>query len=128
MKQVVINGTTYNIDCNAFTYIKYQSFFKTGIIQDMNIIKNYLVKQTLISKKYEKENISEEKKNSIVAELLVNETDEFVRIVTQIVWILIFTANEQIISYESWLKSIKKFNIADKWIAEVTEFAVATFC
>lgn len=128
MKQVVINGTTYNIDCNAFTYIKYQSFFKTGIIQDMNIIKNYLVKQTLMSKKYEKENISEEKKNSIVAELLVNETDEFVRIVTQIVWILIFTANEQIISYESWLKSIKKFNIADKWIAEVTEFAVATFC
>lgn len=128
MKQVIINEKTYNIDCNAFTYIKYQSFFKTGIIQDMNIIKNYLAKQTLISRKYEKENISEEKKNSIVAELLVNETDEFVRIVTQIVWILIFTANEQIISYESWLKSIKKFNIADKWIAEVTEFAVATFC
>ena len=52
MKEITINDKKYKIDCNAFTYVKYPSFFENGIIDDMNIVRNYLVKQTLLVNKY----------------------------------------------------------------------------
>ena len=58
----------------------------------------------------------------------IDETDEFIKIITQLAWIMMYTANQKIEDYDTFLKSLKNFNISDKWISEVTELAVDCFC
>lgn len=128
MKTITICGKKYDIDCNALTYIKYKSFFNTGIIKDMQFIQNYLIKQTVVANQLKNEKISDAEKLGQVSDYMIDDTDEFVTKVTQIAWILIYTANNKIESYEDWLKSITTFKIDDDWIVEVTEFAVDCFC
>ena len=129
MKQIEICGKKYEIECNALTYVKYKSIFKTGIVKDMSFIQNYLIKQSVISSQYEEnKNLNDSEKLSQISNYMIDDTDEFVTKITQIAWILIYTANNKIESYEDWLKSIKTFKIDDDWIAEVTEIAVDCFC
>lgn len=128
MKTITICGKEFPIDCNAFTYIKYQSIFKSGIIKDMQFVQDYLIKQTVVTNQIEKEKISEVEKITKVSNFMVNDTDEFIIKITQIAWILIYTANHHIEDYETWLQSIDNLVIDDDWIAEVTEFAVSCFC
>lgn len=128
MKTIEICGKEYEINCNAFTFIKYKSFFKTGIIKDMSFIQNYLIKQSVVANQYQDEKISEVEKISKISDYMIEDTDEFVTKVTQIAWILIYTANNKIEEYEEWLKSINNFKIDDDWIVEVTEYAVDCFC
>lgn len=128
MKTITICDKEYDIDCNALTYVKYKSIFKTGILKDMQYIQNYLIKQTVIAKQLDEKKISKAEKLSQLSEIMINDTDEFVAKITQIAWILIYTANNKVESYETWLSSITKFNVSDNWIAEVTELAVNCFC
>lgn len=128
MKTITICDKEYPIDCNAFTYVKYKSFFKTGIMKDMQFIQNYLIKQTVVANQLENKKISDAEKLGQVSDYMIDDTDEFVTKVTQIAWILIYTANNKIENYEDWLKSITTFKIDDEWIVEVTEFAVNCFC
>ncbi|MEE0865510.1 MAG: hypothetical protein U0L98_01735 [Clostridia bacterium] len=129
MKQIEICGKKYEIECNALTYVKYKSIFKTGIVKDMSFIQNYLIKQSVISSQYEEnKNLSDSEKLSQISNYMIDDTDEFVTKITQIAWILIYTANNKIESYEDWLKSITNFKIDDDWIVEVTEYAVDCFC
>lgn len=129
MKQITIEGKTYDIDCNAFTQVQYKSFFKTGMIKDMQTIKEYLIKQTVVSNQIdEMEKLNDAQKLSRVADYMRDDLDDYLVKVTQIAWILIYSANEKIEDYKTWLKSIKKFKIDADWIVEVTEFAVDCFC
>ena len=57
MKTIEICGKEYEINCNAFTFIKYKSFFKTGIIKDMSFIQNYLIKQSVAANQYQDEKL-----------------------------------------------------------------------
>lgn len=123
MKQITINGKVYDIDCNALTYVKYKSIFKTGILVDMQFIQNYLIKQALISQELEKNGEDLEE----LSKYMSNDVDEFIIKITQIAWILIYTADKKIPEYEEWLKSIERINTSDEWISEVTEFAVDCF-
>lgn len=127
MKQIEICGKKFDIECNAFTYVKYKSIFKDGIVKDMTFIQNYLIKQSVIANQYEDKKISDAEKLNKISSYMIEDTDEFVTKVTQIAWILIYTANNKIESYEDWLKSITNFKIDDDWIIEVTEFAVDCF-
>lgn len=128
MKQIEICGKKYDIDCNALTYVKYKSIFKTGIVKDMSFIQNYLIKQSVISSQYKDKNLSDSEKLNQISNYMIDDTDEFVTKITQIAWILIYTANNKTGEYEEWLKSITNFKIDDNWIAEVTEYAVNCFC
>ncbi len=129
MKTIVIDEKNYNIDCNALTYIKYQSFFKTGIIKDMQVIENYIIKQTLIAQKLEEEKgITEEEKATRISSYMSNDIDEFITKITQLAWILIYTADNKVEGYEKWLSQISKFKVNDDWIVEVAEYAVNCFC
>ena len=128
MKTITICGKEVEIDCNALTYVKYKSFFKTGILKDMQFIKSYLIKQVVISNELENKKMSEAEKLSQVSEYMIDDTDEFVTKITQLAWILIYTANNKVENYESWLKSITSFKTDDDWIAEVAEYAVNCFC
>ena len=127
MKTITICGKKYDIDCNALTYVKYKSIFKTGILKDMQFIQNYLIKQAVVAKQLDGKNISEAEKLSQLSEYMITDSDEFIVKITQVAWILIYTANNKVESYEEWLSSIN-INVDDDWISEVTEFAVDCFC
>lgn len=130
MKAIVIDGNKYDIECNALTYIQYKKVFNKGIFADMDIIKDYLIRQTLkaneLKEKYPQ--MSEQEIDTQVGNYMNNYIDDFIEVITRIVYILIYSANEKIEEYENWLRKIKSFKIDDDWVAEVTELAVDCFC
>lgn len=130
MKTITICGKEYKIECNAFTYVKYKKIFKTGIFDDIQKIQTFTIMQTINKEKLQKENsnISETELEEKLGQLMIPIIDEFMVSITQIAWILIYSANDEVEEYNKWLKSIDKFSINDKWIVEVTEFAVNCFC
>lgn len=128
MKTITICDKEYPIDCNAFTQVQYKSIFKSGLLKDMQTIKEYLIKQTVVSNQVDTLNLDEASKLSKVSDYMSDDIDDFIIKVTQIAWILMYTANNKIENYEAWMKSIKNFKIDDDWIVEVTEFAVDCFC
>lgn len=131
MKTITICDKEYPIDCNAFTYVMYKKKFKTGIFEDIQKIQIFTTIQSINQEKIKKENpdITEEELEEKLGQLMIkNGIDEFVVAITQITWILLHSANENIEEYDKWLKSIKKFSVNDKWIVEVTKFVVSCFC
>ena len=129
MKTINIDGTEYTIDCNALTYVKYKSFFHNGIMEDMASIQEYLVRNSVYTDELIKTNkYTPEEVAGIVAEKQMKRVDDFIIKITQITWILIYTANNKVDDYETFMSKIKNFVINDDWIAEVTEFAVSCFC
>lgn len=129
MKTITICGKKYEMECNALTYVKYNSFFKSGLLKDMHFIQGYLIKQAVIAKQLDERKISEAEKLSQLSDYMINDTDEFIEKITKITWILIYSANNKIESFDEWTAGLKNFNVntAD-WISEVTEFAVSCFC
>ena len=128
MKTIIICGKEHKLECNALTYVKYKNFFKRGIIEDVQILQDYLIKQTIITKQVEEKNITEAEKLSIVSNYMNKYIDDFIIAITRIAWILIYTADKDIEEYEKWLEGISSFKIDDDWIVEVAEFAVSCFC
>ena len=130
MKQIVIEGNKYDIDCNGLTYILHKRLFNRGIMQDIHILQNYIITQTLkaneIKTKFPK--LSDAEINNQVANFMNDYIDNFIEAITRIAYTLMYTANEKIAKYEDFLRSIKNFKIDDDWIVEVTEFAVDCFC
>lgn len=128
MKTIIICGKEHKLECNALTYVKYKNFFKRGIIEDVQILQDYLIKQTIITKQVEEKNITEVEKLSIVSNYMNKYIDDFIIAITRIAWILMYTADKDIEEYEKWLEGISSFKIDDDWIVEVAEFAVSCFC
>lgn len=130
MKQIIIENNKYDIDCNALTFILHKRLFKKGIMQDIDILRNYLITQTIkaneIKVKYPE--LSEFEINNQVSNFMNDYIDDFIEAITRITYTLIYTANDKVVSYENFLKNIKKFKIDDDWIVEVTEIAVDCFC
>ena len=127
MKTITICGKEHSIDCNALTFVKYRSIFKSGILKDMQYIEDYLIKQSVVAKQLDEKNISEDEKLSKLSEYMITDTDEFIIKITQLAWILMYTADNKIESYESWLSGVTNFDVTDDWISEVAEFAVNCF-
>lgn len=130
MKTIAICDKEYNIECNAFTYIQYRKVFNRGIFEDIQVLKDYLVTQTVTSIQLKEENpkLSEVELAGKLSDIMMSKLDGFIEAVTRIAYILIYSANQNIEDYEAFLKSIKSFKIDDDWIVEVTEFAVDCFC
>ena len=128
MKTIIICGKEHKLECNALTYVKYKNFFKRGIIEDVQILQDYLIKQTIITKQVEEKNITEAEKLLMVSNYMNQYVDDFIIAITRIAWILIYTADKDIEEYEKWLEGILSFKIDDDWIVEVAEFAVSCFC
>lgn len=130
MKQIVIEGKSYDIDCNALTYILHKRIFNRGIMQDIHVLQNYIITQTIKANELKEKftELTEKQIDEQVATFMNNYIDDFIEAITRIAYTLIYTANDKIESYEEFLKSIKHFKINDDWIVEVTEFAVGCFC
>lgn len=130
MKQIAIDGNKYDIECNALTYILHKRLFNRGIMQDIHVLQNYILTQTVkaneIKTKFPK--LSEAEINNQVANFMNEYIDDFIEAITRIAYTLMYTANEKLVGYEEFLRSIKNFKIDDDWIVEVTEIAVDCFC
>ena len=130
MKQIKIDGNTYDVDCNALTYVLHKRIFNRGIMQDIRIIQNYLITQTIEANKLKNQfpELSESELNDRISKFMNNYIDEFIEAITRIAYTLIYTANDKVDNYDDFLRTIKKFKIDDDWIVEVTELAVNCFC
>ena len=130
MKQIVIEGNKYDIDCNGLTYILHKKLFNRGIMQDIHILQNYIITQTVKANEIKTKfpQLSDAEINNQVANFMNDYIDNFIEAITRIAYTLMYTANEKIAKYEDFLRSIKNFKIDDDWIVEVTEFAVDCFC
>nr|DAS67838.1 MAG TPA: hypothetical protein [Caudoviricetes sp.] len=130
MKQIKIDGNTYDADCNALTYVLHKRIFNRGIMQDIRIIQNYLITQTIEANKLKNQfpELNESELNDRISKFMNNYIDEFIEAITRIAYTLIYTANDKVANYDDFLRNIKKFKIDDDWIVEATELAVNCFC
>lgn len=130
MKKINICGEEFEIDCNALTQIQFRKIFNRGIFEDIQIIENFVSFQVVIADKIKKENpkISDSEITKQLSRAMLPNIDEYIEAVTRIAYICIYTANKDVGTYEEWLTKIKRINTTDKWIVEVTEFAVDCFC
>lgn len=130
MKTIVICGQEYNIDCNAYTRFQFHKIFKRGIIEDIQIIQEFFLRQTILTQEILKkdEKITENDLIKKLSNSLMATIDDYIDAVTRITYICIVTVDSNFMSYEEWLKTIEKINTNDIWIAEVTELAVNCFC
>ncbi len=129
MKEINISGKSYNIECSAFTYVKFKSFFKESIFESLKNVQTFIFVQKTNKEKITNKNpnISEENLNSLLGEMMIAETENFIISITKIAWILIYTADNSVIEYEKWLKTITNFKVSDEWIVEVAKFVADTF-
>lgn len=130
MKTITICDKEYEIDCNALTQFNFKKIFNKGIFKNIGIINNFYSKQTILTNQFIAENklISDKELVKKLSISMLPDLDDYIEAVTEIAYICCYTANENIGSYEIWLKGIPRINTNDEWIVEVTEFAVDCFC
>lgn len=128
MRKIIICEKEYNIDCNAFTRFQYKKVFNKGIFEDIKTLNEFSEKQNKIRKELKEKNISEEDIEKEINNSMMENLDDFIDVIEKIAYILIYTANPEIETFENWLKSIEKIDLSSNWISEVTEFAVNSFC
>ena len=128
MKEIEIDGKLYKINCTAYTRFQYKKIFGVGIFEDINKINNFNALSLSKREELEKEGKDEKEIDAIIQSLMLDKLDDFMDVLQRIAYIEIYTANPDIGSFEKWLSGIKQISLADKWIAEVTEYAVDSFC
>ncbi len=128
MKQIVICDKEYDIDCNAFTRFQYKKVFNKGIFEDIKVLNEFSEKQNQIRKDLEEKNASEEDIEKAINYSMMENLDDFIDVIEKIAYILIYTVNPKMETFENWLKGIKKIDLSANWISEVTELAVNSFC
>ena len=128
MKKITICNKEFNIDCNAYTRFQYKSVFGRGIFSDIKILSDYSDKQENLRKKLKDEGKTDEEIEKQVNSEMMTNLDDFIDVIEKIAYILIYTVDNKIGSFENWLKSIEKIDLSESLIAEVTEFAVSSFC
>lgn len=126
MKTITICDKEYEIDCNAFTRFQYKTIFGRGIFADIKTLNDFSVKQEKVTK--ELANLPEEEQETQLNLIMMENLDDFIDVIERIAYILIYTANNKIGSFEEWLKGITKIDLSASWISEVTELAVNSFC
>lgn len=126
MKTITICGKEYEIACNAFTRFQYKTIFGKGIFTDIKVLNDFSNKQEKLRKEL-KDKPEEEIENEVNLMMMEN-LDDFIDVIEKMAYILIYTANPNIGSFENWLKGIDKLDLSASWIGEVTEYAVASFC
>lgn len=128
MKTITICDKEFEIECNAFTRFQYKKVFGRGIFADIKILNDFSDKQEKLRKELTDKGISEEEIEKEISLFMMESLDDFIDVIQRIAYILIYTANNKIESFENWLKGIEKIDLSANWIGEVTELAVNSFC
>lgn len=128
MKEIEIDGKLYKINCTAYTRFQYKKIFGVGIFEDISKINNFNTISLSKREELKKEGKSEQEIDTIIQSMMMSNLDDFMDVLQRIAYIEILTANPQIGTFEQWLSGIKQISLSDPWIAEVTEYAVNSFC
>ena len=128
MKTITICDKEYEIACNAFTRFQYKTIVGKGIFADIKILNEFSTKQENLRKELKKQKASEEEIENQVNLMMMENLDDFIDVIERMAYILIYTANNKVGSFEDWLKGIDKIDLSASWISEVTELAVNSFC
>ena len=128
MKKITICDKEYEIDCNAFTRFQYKKVFGRGIFSDIRILNDFSEKQDKLRKELNEKRMQKEEIEKQINSCMMENLDDFIDVIQRIAYILIYTANNKIVSFEEWLKGINKIELNANWISEVTELAVNSFC
>ena len=128
MKSITICDKEYPITCNAFTRFEYKKIFNRGIFADIKVLSEFSDNQEKMKKELIKKELADEEIEKEINLYMMEHLDDFIDVIERIAYILIYSANDKIESFENWLKAIEKIDLSDKWIQEVTEVAVSSFC
>lgn len=128
MKSITICDKEYSITCNAFTRFEYKKIFNRGIFADIKVLSEFSDNQEKIKKELAEKGLADEEIEKKINLYMMEHLDDFIDVIERIAYILIYSANDKIESFENWLKAIEKIDLSDKWIQEVTEVAVSSFC
>ena len=128
MKTITICGKEFPIECNAFTRVQYKSIFGKGIFEDISVLNDFSTKQEELRKELKKKKLSDEEIDNEINKMMLQHVDDFLDVIEKMAYILIYTANSNIGSFEDWLKGITKIELSENWTSEVAELAVNSFC
>lgn len=128
MKKITICDKEYEVSSNAFTRFEYKKIFGRGIFADIQALNKFSIEQEKIKKEATDKGLSEEEIQKEINNYMMENLDEFLDVVEKIAYILIYSANKSVGSFEDWLKGIEKIDLSANWIGEVTELAVSSFC
>lgn len=128
MKTITICDKEWNIDCNAFTRFQYKTIFGKGIFADIKVLQEFSEKQEKIRKELEGKKLPQEEIDKEISLYMMENLDDFIDVIERIAYILIYTVDNKVGSFEDWLKGITKIDLSADWISEVTELAVNSFC
>lgn len=128
MKEIEIDGQKFEIKCTAYTRFQYKKIFGVGIFEDINRLNYFNSISEKERAKLESEGKTKEEIEESINNILLDKLDEFLDAIERIAYIEILTANPSLGSFEKWLSGITQINLSDPWIAEVTEYAVNSFC
>lgn len=128
MKEIEIDGKKYEINCTAYTRFQYKKIFGVGIFEDINKLNYFNSLSEKERTKLKSEGKTDEEIDEEVNNKLLDKLDDFMDAIEKIAYIEIFTANPSIGTFDKWLSGIHQISLSDPWIAEVTEYAVTSFC
>lgn len=120
-KTINICGKEYEVGTNALTLFLYKKEFKTGLMAD--IARMNMKQPDINTEGKTQEEIDEE-----VGIALMPDFDNYIEVALRIAYILIKTVNSNFMPFENWLETITEIDVNAKWISEVTELAVNSFC
>lgn len=128
MKNITICNKEYQIASNALTRFQYKKIFGKGIFTDIKILNDFSLKEEALRQKLKEEKKTKKEIETEITMYMMENLDDFIDVIERIAYILIYTANNNIGSFEEWLSGIDKIDLSAPWISEVTELAVNSFC
>ncbi len=128
MKTITICDKEYEVACNAFTRFQYKKVFGRGIFSDIKVLNEFSEKQERLKKDLEKQELDKEEIEKKLNLAMMDSLDDFIDVIERMAYILIYTANNKVGSFEEWISGFEKIDLSASWISEVTEIAVNSFC
>ena len=125
---ITICDKEYEVACNAFTRFQYKKVFGRGIFSDIKVLNEFSEKQEKLKKELKEKGLNNEEIEKELNLTMLDSLDDFIDVIERIAYILIYTANNKIGSFEEWISGIEKIDLSASWISEVTELAVSSFC
>ena len=122
----MIGSKEYELFTSAFAMFLYKKEFKTGIMADIGRLQEFTTVQEQITK--ENEGKPQEEIDAAVGLALMPQMDSFMEVAFRMAYIFIKCANPNVASFDDWTKEVENFSFQDKWVMEVTELAVDSFC
>ena len=106
--KIRIKNKNYIGQCNALSYIFYKRIFKTNIFEDLEDLRESLV------------NISENNARE-------KDIAKFYKIIVRLIYILIYTKNQDIEDFEEWIGNIEIKDLTEDLTEDLTNKTIEIF-